>query len=158
MPIRPLSCSTKICVSGQPKLVLFKRKTRNRRPSSLTAFTNDNRLVMYVTENEKDSETLSEELFGQPIFSYTTEEAVEDGVLVPVGSVGPHKVYFTSNLFSEGYDNLQRRTDAVNRGLALLREPDREDTQYMKLRVIEKDKMWVIAESGKLTYMKPEDY
>jgi len=113
---------------------------------------------MYVEDKKDDSEDLAEELFGQPIFVYTTEDAVEDGVLVPVGSVGRDKVYFTSNLFSEGYENLQKRTDAVNRGLELLRQPDREDTQYMKLRVIERDKMWVIAEPGKLTYMKPEDY
>jgi hypothetical protein len=94
----------------------------------------------------------------QVIHSYTTEQAVEDGVLVEVGCVGPHKVYFTRSLFDEGYEDLRRRADLVNQGLRLLLRPDHEDTSYMRLRVIEKDRIWVIAEPGKLTYLKPEDY
>ena len=92
------------------------------------------------------------------IFSYTTEQAVDDGVLVYVGDVGRSKVYFTRGLFDQGYEEENRRKELVNRGLDLLRKPDNEDSEYMALRVIEKDKIWVIAEQGKLTYLLPEDY
>jgi len=108
--------------------------------------------------DDDNSDDLLKELFGEPIFSYTTEQAVEDGVLIHTGSVGPHQVYFTAALLADGYEESQKRIDLVKRGLELLRQPDPEDSKYMKLRVIEKDKIWVIAEPGKLTYLKPEDY
>jgi hypothetical protein len=45
------------------------------------------------------------------------------------------------------------------RGLGLLKLPDPEDSEYMKLRVIEKDKLWVIWSAGEgFVFMKPEDY
>jgi hypothetical protein len=46
----------------------------------------------------------------------------------------------------------------VERGIKLLKEPDPEDTDYMKLRVIEKDFIWVILDGNGLTFMRPEDY
>jgi len=92
------------------------------------------------------------------IFKYTAEDAVRDGIFVHVGNVGREKVYFTSNLFAEGYEDLQKRTELVNQGLELLRKPDREDTDYMHLRVIEKGKIWVVRTREGITYMKPEDY
>lgn len=92
------------------------------------------------------------------ISTYTTEQAVEDGVLVYVGDAGKNKVYFTRALFDQGYEDENKRTELVNHGLDLLKKPDEEDTEYMCLRVIEKDKIWVIAEPGKLTYMLPDDY
>jgi hypothetical protein len=103
------------------------------------------------SENEEDEEW--------PIISkYTAEDAGRDGVFVHVGDVGKEKVYFTSNLFAEGYEDLQKRTELVNRGLELLRKPDREDTDYMHLRVIEKEKIWVVRTGEGFTYMRPEDY
>jgi len=100
-----------------------------------------------------------DEINGWPaIFSYTTEQAVSDGVLVYVGDVGRHKVYFTNTLFSQGYEDLDRRRELVEKGLDALRKPDLEDTEYMHLRVLEPDKIWTIAEPGKITYMMPEDY
>lgn len=113
--------------------------------------------MSYITDKD-NSDDLLKELFGEPIFTYTTEQAIEDGILIHTGSVGPHQVYFTRSLWEEGYSDLQKRGELVNRGLERLRQPDPEDTGYMKLRVIEKDKIWVIAEPGKLTYLKPEDY
>lgn len=114
-------------------------------------------------DNNYDVITMSEPkegdiINGWPvIFSYTTEQAVEDGVLVYVGDAGRNKVYFTRALFEQGYEDQQKRVEFVNRGLDLLRKPDAEDTEYMRLRVIDGDK-WVIAEPGKLTYMLPSDY
>ena len=113
--------------------------------------------MIYVSD-EDDPEDLLKKLFGPVIYSYTTEQGVEDGILIHTGSAGEHRIYFTRTLWDEGYDDLQKRVDLVKRGLDLLRQPDSEDTKYMKLRVIEKDKIWVIAEPGKLTYMKPDDY
>jgi hypothetical protein len=108
-----------------------------------------------VAEN-RDGNSEDEEW---PIISkYTAEDAVRDGVFVYVGDVAKEKVYFTSNLFADGYQDFQKRTELVRRGLELLRLPDHEDTDYMHLRVIEKDKIWVVRNGEGITYMKPEDY
>jgi hypothetical protein len=102
--------------------------------------------------------TNEEEKF-ELIYEYTREQAVSDGILVPVGRVGNQSVVFTSNLFADGYQDEQKRIELVNRGLEMLRQPDPEDSEYMKLRVIEKGKIWVIWHAGEgFTYMKPEDY
>ncbi|MEK7210727.1 MAG: hypothetical protein AAB070_04860, partial [Candidatus Binatota bacterium] len=77
------------------------------------------------------------------IFSYTQAQAIEDGVLIVVGYCGKEKVVFTRGLFYDGYEDVQRRKELVARGLELLKAPDSEDSEYMKLRVIEKDKLWV---------------
>jgi hypothetical protein len=98
------------------------------------------------------------DLFGPVISQYTTEQAVEDGVLVHAGDLGNDKVYFTRNLFDDGYEDLMKRANLVARGLHLLRQPDKEDSPYMKLRVIEKDNIWVIYDAQGFTFMKPEDY
>lgn len=93
------------------------------------------------------------------IYSYTREQAIEDGVLILSGTVGATSVVFTSNLFADGYEDKEKRIALVNRGLEMLRQPDLEDSDYMKLRVIEKDKIWVIWHAGEgFTFMKPEDY
>ena len=99
-----------------------------------------------------------EELFGPVISTYTAEQAVEDGVLVYVGDVGREKVYFTNNLFSQGYDDYMKRLELVHRGLGMLSKPDEQDTDYMMLRVIEKDKIWVIEDGQGITFMHPDDY
>ena len=115
--------------------------------------------VNYVT-NENNEEAEKEEADHEwPVISkYTAEDAVRDGLFVPVGRVGKEKVYFTSNLFGEGYEEENRRMELVNLGLEMLRKPDREDTPYMWLRVIEKGKIWVVRNGEGYTFMKPEDY
>ena len=93
------------------------------------------------------------------IFAYTQAQAIEDGVLIVVGYCGKEKVVFTRALFYDGYEDVQRRRELVMKGLELLKLPDAEDSEYMKLRVIEKDKLWVIWSAGEgLVFMKPEDY
>lgn len=95
----------------------------------------------------------------QVIFAYTQAQAIEDGVLIVVGYCGKERVVFTSNLFYDGYSETERRRELVMRGLGLLKLPDPEDSEYMKLRVIEKDKLWVIWSAGEgFVFMKPEDY
>ena len=91
------------------------------------------------------------------VFTYTRAQAIADGILVPVGFIGSQSVVITANLFKEGYEDEQKRKDLVNRGLELLRQPDPEDTEDMKLRAIEKN-IWVIWNEEGFTYMKSEDY
>lgn len=90
---------------------------------------------------------------------YTTEDAVRDGVIVPVGYIEPRRdvVFFTSNLLRDYEDEAARR-ELIERGLRMLAQPDEEDSAYMRLRVLEKGEAWVIQEHGKYTFMKPEDY
>ena len=97
------------------------------------------------------------DLFGKPISVYSQEQAVADGVLVRTGKLMPNHVpvIFTSNLFSEVKDNYQK---IIDKGLKLLKQSNSEDSDFMKLRVIEKNKIWVIANSEGVTFMKPEDY
>jgi len=99
-----------------------------------------------------------DDIFGEVISVYTQEQAIEDGVLVHTGDCGKQKVLFTSNLFYDGYEDLEKRTALVKRGLEMLAKDDPEDTSYMRLRVIEKDKIWVIWNAEGITFMKPEDY
>ena len=100
-----------------------------------------------------------------PIISeYTMEQGIEDGILVEVGEVLEKdgikiRVVFTRALFEEGgYENKARRIALVRKGIELLMDPDSEDTDYMKLRVIEKGEIWVIHDGNGITFMKPEDY
>ena len=106
-----------------------------------------------MAEND-NNETESDEV----IFRYTAQDAVGDGLFVPVGRVGEYPVYFTSNLFTGGYKDEGKRERLVYRGLELLRQPDPEDSDYLRLRVIEKDRIWVTWTGEGITYMKPEDY
>ncbi len=100
-----------------------------------------------------------------PIISeYTSDQAIEDGILVEVGEVMGKdgikiRVIFTRTLFEEGgYEDEARRVALVTRGMMLLKKPDPEDTDYMKLRVIEEGEVWVIHDGNGITFMKPEDY
>ena len=96
--------------------------------------------------------------FGEVISVYTQDQAIEDGVLVHTGYCGKERVVFTNNLFHEGYEDLDKRTALIKKGLEMLKKDDPEDTSYMRLRVIEKGKIWVIWNGDGFTFMKPEDY
>ena len=99
-----------------------------------------------------------DELFGPVISKYTAKDAVGDGIFVEVGSVGKNPVYFTTNLFeSGGYQDHHKRVGLVKCGLDMLNEYDPEDSDYMRLRVIEKDEIWVVYNGEGITFMKPED-
>jgi type I site-specific restriction endonuclease len=108
----------------------------------------------------EESKQTDQELFGNVVSIYTQEQAIEDGILVHVGQLTTgQKVVFTSNLFETGgYKDQDKRTNLVQKGISLLQHPDPEDTDYMKLRVIEKNQIWVIADGNGLTFMRPEDY
>ena len=100
-----------------------------------------------------------------PIISeYTMDQVIGDGILIEVGEVQREdgakiKVVFTRNLFEEGgYEDKTKRVALVTKGMELLKNSDPEDTDYMRLRVIVKGKIWVIHDGNGITFMKPEDY
>jgi len=97
------------------------------------------------------------QVYGEPIAVYTQKLAIEDGILIKVGYLPNLKlpVIFTTNLFNEVKEYYQ---EIINKGLKLLNKKDSEDDGYYKLRVIEKNRIWVIANSEGVTFMKPEDY
>lgn len=97
------------------------------------------------------------EVYGEPISVYTKEQAIEDGILIKVGYLSNLKlpVLFTTNLFSDVKDHYQ---DIITKGLELLNKKNPEDDGFHKLRVIEKNQIWVIANTEGVTFMKPEDY
>ena len=98
------------------------------------------------------------EMFGEPISTYTKEDAVEDGYQVWIGSCNKQKIYFTSNLLYDGFEEEEPRLSLINEGLFALAKKDKEDTEYMKLRVLQKGEVWVIQAPDGITFMKPEDY
>jgi hypothetical protein len=98
------------------------------------------------------------------VSSYTREQAIEDGILVYVGDVVCQSgrkvgVCFTRALFDDGgYEDQEKRVALVKKSVEMLNKPDNEDTEYMKLRVVEKDEIWAIADGDGITIMRPEDY
>lgn len=92
------------------------------------------------------------------ISKYTQDDAIADGMLAVVGEVDKIKIVFTTNLLFDGFEDSNKRTALVKKGLDLLEKPNKEDTNYMKLRVVEKNKVWVIYNAEGITFMKPEDY
>ncbi|OVE80125.1 hypothetical protein BVY01_00800 [bacterium I07] len=102
----------------------------------------------------------TENLFENVISVYTQDQAIDDGILVPVGRLNTgQQVVFTRNLFETGgYEDLEKRLELIQTGITLLNKPDPEDSPFMRLRVIEKDRIWVIADGNGLTFMRPEDY
>jgi hypothetical protein len=91
---------------------------------------------------------------------YTAEQAEADAVIMRVGHLDSgDMVYFTASLLAEGYrGDSDKVRELVRRGLEKLEQPNSDDMPHMRLRVVEPDKVWVVQEPGRLTFMKPEDY
>ena len=97
--------------------------------------------------------------FGEVISHYSQQDAIDDGILVYVGNWGRERVLITSALFAQGYHDQSKRIGLIERGLGMLAKSDPEDSPAMCLRVIEKNKIWVIWNPGHgVTFMMPEDY
>lgn len=93
------------------------------------------------------------------ISKYTQDDAIADGMLVVIGLTNNNiRIVFTSNLFENGYNDFNTRDTLIKKGLNLLAKANKEDTNYMRLRVIVKDKIWVVLNGEGITFMKPEDY
>jgi hypothetical protein len=55
------------------------------------------------------------------ISKYTQDDAINDGVLIEVGITDKDiRIVFTSNLFSEGYEDFVKRDALIKKGLNLL--------------------------------------
>lgn len=134
--------------------------------AKLIAIANDEDSDFSASRNTENAEEKSKDrvlgneesdFFGELISSYTKEDAVEDGQQSIIGSIGKDKVYITSTIIDE-FDNEDRQKVLVDRVKAALDISDPEDTDYMKLRVLEKDKLWVIKAADGITIIHPSDY
>ncbi len=107
-------------------------------------------------QNMKINETLE---LGEVVFEYSQDQAISDGILVPVGYAGSRRIVLTRDLFEKGYEDEGCRKDLIQKGLALLAVADPEDTPDMRLRVVVPKKIWVIwhRQEG-ITFLQPEDY
>jgi hypothetical protein len=84
---------------------------------------------------------------------YTARDAVKDGLLMEIESVRDVPVYITRNLYdSRGYQEKDKRDALVKRGLDLLSQEDPEDTGQARLRVVEKDLVWVLYDTEAITF------
>jgi len=99
------------------------------------------------------------------ISKYSREQAVEDGVLIELGTAGKVPVLATSNCFHRaGLDNPLQRRGVVLEALEALKRPDPEDSPGYLLRVLHKgiaadyDCLWVVYDETAVTIMLPEDY
>ena len=98
-------------------------------------------------------------IFGKVISTYTQDEAIDDGMLVHVGEIGKQRVVFSRSLFDQGYEDEIKRKALIEKGLELLCRQDPEDSPDMRLRVIEKNTIWVIWNLGEgFTFLTPKDY
>ena len=117
------------------------------------------------------------ELFGDVIYSYTMEQAEEDGILVNISQVRPEWMkgpfsHVTRNLLNQGYlndedgVNLPNVLDLMNQSLEIMK---RETKNYKEMDSFlsgeielpsgEKQKIFIqLNEKGKYTIMLPEDY
>lgn len=94
--------------------------------------------------------------------SYSLEQAVLDGILTIIATLGPCPVVINTGLLKErGFDkDSSGLPQFVDEGLKALRVPDKEDGEgpgARRLRVLEK-KLWVIGDGQTITFLRPEDY
>jgi len=97
------------------------------------------------------------DFFGDVISSYTKEDAVRDGQQKVIGTDKGENIYITDTLIGD-YDDADKSEELVMRALKSLDIPNDEDTPYMKLRVLEEGKLWVIKSADGITIMHPSDY
>lgn len=105
-----------------------------------------------------DERILSHYKHPNVISVYTAKDAVRDGVFIQSGRFAFDPVYFTSNLYNEGYEDDAKRNKIIEKGIELLTRRDPEDSEYLKLRVIEKNRIWIAHTFEGYTFMKPSDY
>ena len=112
------------------------------------------------------------EMFGAEdvIFSYTSQQAAEDGILVKLSALGfnvePFN-YVTNNLLSKGYlgedePHLEAIDGLLNEAILIMAHAGKGDWLYsgeIALPSGEMQKIFICQnETGKFTLMLPEDY
>ena len=117
-----------------------------------------------------------DEFWGKPIFTYTSDQATEDGILFDLdlmqqyrtrGSPSPLK-YVTTNLLSKGYWNkdetlnIPNMIDLITQSLKIFAKKPKNDwfvSGVIELPLGAKQKIFIAQnETGRYTAMLPEDY
>ena len=112
------------------------------------------------------------EIFGEPIYVYTAEQAVEDGALVRVpAELSRAPIYLSRALFEkvevptgmEGTQDLMgRMADVVQMARLAFSGGDPQDMMRTNIRVILRGHgtvtVWGVIDGAGLTLMLPEDY
>ena len=118
-----------------------------------------------------------ETLYGEPVFVYTSDQAVEDGILFDVTALNPEWKkglfnYVTVNLLNNGYLNKEDKInipnllDLLNQVLQIVKKETNDfttmDTFFsgsIELPNGDQQKIFIGQnETGKFTIMLPEDY
>ncbi|WP_319508146.1 hypothetical protein [uncultured Methanolobus sp.] len=118
-----------------------------------------------------------DDIFGEPIYSYTSEQAVEDGVLFDIIQVNPAWEknifrYVTTNLMEQGYINgeelnIPNLMDLLIQATIIIRDAsngfkDKPEAFYsgdIELPSGQKQKIYIsMNEYKRYTIMLPEDY
>ena len=118
-----------------------------------------------------------ENIYGKPVFVYTSDQAVEDGILFDITTINPQWKkglfnYVTANLLHNGYLNEQDRInisnllDLLNQAQQIVKKGTNNFTIYdtffsgsIELPSGEQQKIFIGEnETRKYTIMLPEDY
>ena len=117
-----------------------------------------------------------ENLYGEPVFVYTSDQAVEDGILFDITAVNPKWKeglfnYVTVNLLNSGYlkedkINIPNLLDLLNQAQQIVKKATNNFTAFdtffsgsIELPSGDQQKIFIGQnETGKFTIMLPEDY
>ena len=117
-----------------------------------------------------------ENLYGEPVFVYTSSQAVEDGILFDITAVNPKWKeglfnYVTVNLLNSGYLkedklNIPNLLDLLNQAQQIVKKATNNFTAFdtffsgsIELPSGDQQKIFIGQnETGKFTIMLPEDY
>jgi hypothetical protein len=132
---------------------------------------------MSQNQNTNSNQPNNQEiLYGEPVFVYTSDQAVEDGILFDVTALNPAWKkglfnYVTVNLLNSGYlkddkINIPNLLDLLNQSQQIVKKATNNftavDTFFsgsIELPSGDQQKIFIGQnETGKLTIMLPEDY
>lgn len=118
-----------------------------------------------------------DDIFGEVVYTYTSEQAVEDGILFDILQVNPEWEkgiirYITTNLMAQGYMvdddiNIPNLLDLLNQANVIVRQesngfkgkPESFYSGNIELPDGKKQQIFIsLNELGKYTIMLPEDY
>ncbi|MCM1986606.1 hypothetical protein [Methanococcoides seepicolus] len=118
-----------------------------------------------------------DDIFGEVVYTYTSEQAVEDGILFDILQVNPEWEkgifrFITTNLMAQGYlqddgINVPNLLDLLNQANSIVRNAsngfkDKAESFYsgkVELPSGKKQQIFIsLNELGKYTIMLPEDY
>jgi len=126
-----------------------------------------------TNSNQQDNQ---ENLYGEPVFVYTSNQAVEDGILFDITAVNPKWKeglfnYVTVNLLNSGYlkdskINIPNLLDLLNQAQQIVKKATNNFTAFdtffsgsIELPSGDQQKIFIGQnETGKFTIMLPEDY